>query len=63
MKEEVKQSITKDMQVGGQAVIEGVMMRSPGYISVAVRKNNGKILVKREPYLSFLKKYDIFTLH
>ncbi|NQS90007.1 DUF1385 domain-containing protein [Patescibacteria group bacterium] len=62
MKEEVKRSLTKDMQVGGQAVIEGVMMRSPGYISVAVRKNNGEILVKREPYLSFLKKYKFLNI-
>jgi len=33
--------------IGGQAVIEGVMMRSPHYYSVAVRKPNGKISVKK----------------
>jgi len=62
MKEEVKRGLTKDMQVGGQAVIEGVMMRSPGYISVAVRKNNGEIFVKKEPYRSFLKKYKFLNI-
>lgn len=43
-------------QVGGQAVIEGVMMRSPEYVSVAVRKPDDKILVKREPYISWTKR-------
>ncbi|MFH1218697.1 MAG: DUF1385 domain-containing protein, partial [Candidatus Peregrinibacteria bacterium] len=27
-----------DFAVGGQAVIEGVMMRSPNFIAIAVRK-------------------------
>ena len=39
---------TKKINVGGQAVIEGVMMRSPDYVSVAVRKANGKIILKRD---------------
>ena len=62
MKEEVKRSLTKDMQVGGQAVIEGVMMRSPEYVSVAVRKANGEILVKRDPYVSPLKRYKFLNI-
>ncbi len=62
MKEEVKRSLTKDMQIGGQAVIEGVMMRSPGYISVAVRKANGEIVVKRDPYVSLLKRYKFLNI-
>lgn len=36
------------LRVGGQAVIEGVMMRSPHSMAVAVRKPNGEIVVKRE---------------
>jgi uncharacterized protein YqhQ len=32
--------------VGGQAVIEGVMMRSPRALAVAVRKQNGEIAVR-----------------
>ncbi len=35
-------------EVGGQAVIEGVMIRSPQRISTAVRKQSGEILVKNE---------------
>jgi len=62
VKEEIERSLTKDMQVGGQAVIEGVMMRSPEYVSVAVRKANGEILVKRDPYVSLLKRYKFLNI-
>jgi len=36
------------LRVGGQAVIEGVMMRSPQSMAIAVRKPNGEIVVKKE---------------
>lgn len=36
------------LQYGGQAVIEGVMMRSPRYFAVACRRPNGEIVVRRE---------------
>jgi uncharacterized protein YqhQ len=36
-------------QVGGQAVIEGVMMKAPGGWSVAVRSSSGDIKTKKEP--------------
>jgi|WetSurMetagenome_2_1015567.scaffolds.fasta_scaffold10271_4 uncharacterized protein YqhQ len=39
----------EDILVGGQAVIEGVMMRTPHAYAVAVRRANGEIEVKREP--------------
>ncbi|MFZ5968870.1 MAG: DUF1385 domain-containing protein [Bacillota bacterium] len=35
--------------IGGQAVIEGVMMRGPKDIAVAVRKPDQEIVVKKEP--------------
>ena len=34
--------------VGGQAVIEGVMMRAPGSMSVAVRRPDGVVAVRQE---------------
>jgi uncharacterized protein YqhQ len=34
--------------VGGQAVIEGVMMRNKGKVATAVRLKNGKIKVKKD---------------
>jgi len=36
--------------VGGQAVIEGVMMRNGDNIAIAVRKKDGSIKVKKEKY-------------
>lgn len=36
------------LQYGGQAIIEGVMMRSPNYFSVACRAPNGEIVQKTE---------------
>jgi uncharacterized protein YqhQ len=36
------------LQYGGQAVVEGVMMRSPKYFSVACRAPNGKIVIQTE---------------
>ena len=36
------------LQYGGQAVIEGVMMRGPRYFAVACRKPDGDIVVERE---------------
>src|SRR5438034_11222366 len=35
--------------VGGQAVMEGVMMRSPHAWGIAVRKSNGEIVTHSEP--------------
>ncbi|MGA9761864.1 MAG: DUF1385 domain-containing protein [Gaiellaceae bacterium] len=47
---------------GGQAVIEGVMMRSPGYWSVAVRKPNGEVAEVWHPVDSLMKRHLIFRL-
>ncbi len=45
--------------VGGQAVIEGVMMRGRDKIAVAVRQSNGEILVDVNPLCSIRKKYPV----
>jgi len=49
----------KIMPVGGQAVIEGVMMRSPKRVATAVRRANGNIEVKVQEFESLIarKKY------
>ncbi len=36
-------------KIGGQAVMEGVMMRSPTRLAVAIRLTNGKIQLKTKP--------------
>ncbi|MBW2405201.1 MAG: hypothetical protein JRF42_15705, partial [Deltaproteobacteria bacterium] len=38
--------------IGGQAVIEGVMMRAPGCLTVAVRRPDGTIALREGPYRS-----------
>jgi uncharacterized protein YqhQ len=48
-----------DINVGGQAVIEGVMMRSPERVCTAVRKADGDIVVKNQEFISLTKKYKI----
>jgi uncharacterized protein YqhQ len=50
----------KPIRVGGQAVIEGVMMRSPNSMAVAVRKPNGEIVVKQEGLNFFSEKHLFF---
>src|SRR6478609_4405875 len=42
--------------IGGQAVIEGVMMRSPNAFVVAVRKPDGSIRLRRDQWYGLSKK-------
>jgi len=46
-----------DFAVGGQAVIEGVMMRSPNNLTIAVRKTDGSIKVKKRKFQTFTQRY------
>ncbi|MFC1854984.1 DUF1385 domain-containing protein [Thermodesulfobacteriota bacterium] len=46
----------KKITVGGQAVIEGVMMRSPKSLAIAVRKPNGEIVIKNDVWVSLSEK-------
>src|SRR5271169_6728172 len=48
--------------VGGQAVMEGVMMRAPHSYCVAVRKANGEIVTEESPLPRLSEKYPIFKL-
>ena len=43
--------------VGGQAVIEGVMMRVPGAYATALRLKNGEIISKRFDFTSIIDRY------
>lgn len=51
-----------DFAVGGQAVIEGVMMRSPNHIAIAVRKPSGSIKVKKNPYKTLTQKIKFLNI-
>jgi uncharacterized protein YqhQ len=48
--------------VGGQAVIEGVMMRSPHSYCVAVRKPTGEIVTEESPLARLSDRHPLFKL-
>ncbi len=43
--------------VGGQAVIEGVMMRAPNALAIAVRRPNGEVVVKEDVWVSLSQRF------
>ena len=46
----------KQVRIGGQAVLEGIMMKGPASYSLAVRKADGEIAVEVTPYRSFCER-------
>ena len=54
--------MSKLLNVGGQAVIEGVMMKSPHYVAVAVRKPNKQIALKVERSNSVTEKFKFLKM-
>src|SRR5947207_8831538 len=52
----------RDLIVGGQAVIEGVMMRTPNAYAIAVRKADGTIVNTAATVPKWSAKYPIFKL-
>ena len=50
------------VRIGGQAVIEGVMMKNMDRYAVSVRKPNGKIETKVEECVSFAETHPLFQL-
>ncbi|AND83403.1 DUF1385 domain-containing protein [Clostridium tyrobutyricum] len=52
----------KSTSVGGQAVIEGVMMRGTSGIATAVRKSDGDIAVDRTDCIPYNKRNKFFAL-
>lgn len=53
-------TVGKFTNIGGQAVIEGVMMRSPHFIAIAVRKSDQKMVIKWIPYTAWSQKFPLF---
>ncbi|MCL2813220.1 MAG: DUF1385 domain-containing protein [Oscillospiraceae bacterium] len=60
-KKEKKEESVKGT-VGGQAVLEGVMMKSKETIAIAVRRENGEIVKKTRPYQSKRDKHKILNI-
>jgi uncharacterized protein YqhQ len=51
--------VAPPLTVGGQAVLEGVMMRSPRALAIAVRLPDGSLLLQDEPYLALGERYPL----
>lgn len=50
------------MRVGGQAIMEGVLMRSPNFWGMAVRTPEGELDVRAEPFSSVTRRSRLFRL-
>ena len=50
----------KQTSIGGQAVLEGVMMRSPDATAIAVRRENGEIVTQKKDNKSVSSKHAVF---
>lgn len=62
MKKSEKNSCPHKTSIGGQAVIEGVMMRGPEKIATAVRKSDGEIVVDIKKVNSFVAKHKLHKI-
>lgn len=51
-----------DLAVGGQALIEGVMMRSPQYLAMAVRTPDGRIVIRKKPFHSVVRQLKFLNI-
>lgn len=47
----------KRVDIGGQAVMEGVMMKGPDAIAISVRRPDGTIVTKRKAYVPLSRKH------
>ena len=51
-----------DFAVGGQALMEGVMMRSPNYVSIACRKQNGEFVTHSYMYKNLVQRFKFLNI-
>jgi uncharacterized protein YqhQ len=54
--------MSSNAAIGGQAILEGVMMRGPGHWALAVRKPNGEIAEVTRPIRSVMVRHWFFRL-
>jgi uncharacterized protein YqhQ len=50
------------INIGGQAVIEGVMMRAPRSMAIAVRRPSGEIVVRRDMVVPLSERFPVVKL-
>ena len=54
---------TVPLFIGGQAVMEGVMMKSQHHVATAVRKEDGTIALSHRREVSFAERYRLNRYH
>ncbi|MDP4180713.1 MAG: DUF1385 domain-containing protein [Bacillota bacterium] len=52
----------KKTSIGGEALIEGIMMRGPHDIAIAIRKSSGEIILDKKPLNTLAKRHSFFKL-
>ena len=48
--------------IGGQAILEGIMMKNGEYYACAVRREDGGIAVDKQRYVSLTDRYPLLRL-
>ena len=51
--------MSEEVLLGGQAVLEGVMMRAPGAYAVAVRRKGGEVVTLRREVIRLSDLYPV----
>jgi uncharacterized protein YqhQ len=59
---EDKRNLSTELAMGGQAVIEGVLMRSPYRVAVAVRTPGGEIALRSYGYIPITRRIKVLGL-
>jgi uncharacterized protein YqhQ len=54
--------MSEEVLLGGQAVLEGVMMRAPGAYAVAVRRKDGEVVTLRREVIRLTDRYPALKL-
>ena len=62
MDKEIWKKPLRQCNIGGEALIEGVMMRNGNKIATAIRKSNGEIEVETTEYVPLSKRFFLFKL-
>lgn len=62
MEKEIWKKPLRQCNIGGEALIEGVMMRGNDKMAMAIRKSDGSISVQTVDYIPLSKKYKILKL-
>jgi len=57
-----RKELSTELALGGQAIIEGVMMRSPDRVAMAVRTPEGEVATKSYPYTPVTRRFKLLGI-